>query len=353
MNILIFFGGISPEHEVSVVSSQTVVRNINLEKYTPILIGISRTGQWRVISLEDFHHIHSVEDLDQPTPISLEFSQQPLLRIGEDNIPIHCAFPVLHGKAGEDGCIQGLLESMNIPYVGCDVESSSLCMNKILTKIVLAQAQIPTTPYQSLTKQQFQDPSFSPQEFIETFDLPLFIKEPHGGSSIGVVKVARPDQFYPTLNDLFQKEKTALIEKTIVGREVECAILTNVHNNTVQWMASLPGEIIPKREFYDYAAKYLEDSTRLDIPAQLPKELVQEIQLLSIKAAKALGCFGLARVDFFVTKENQILVNEINTIPGFTSISMYPSLWKASGIDTPELIESLIQSAFYRKESNQ
>ena len=353
MNILIFFGGISPEHEISVVSSQTVVKNINLDKYTPILIGISRTGQWRVFSIEDFYSIHNVEDCNEPLPISLEFSQQPVLHVGEQNIPIHCAFPVLHGKAGEDGCIQGLLESMHIPYVGCDVESSSLCMNKILTKIVLKQAQIPITPYQILTKQQFQDPHFSPQKCIEAFDLPLFIKEPHGGSSIGVVKVFRPDQFYPTLNDLFQKENTALVEKTIVGREIECAILTTIQNNTVQWMASLPGEIIPKREFYDYAAKYLEDSTRLDIPAQLPKELIQEIQLLSIKAAKALECFGLARVDFFLTKENQILINEINTIPGFTSISMYPSLWKASGIDTPELIENLIQSAFYRKESNQ
>ncbi|MDD4028471.1 MAG: D-alanine--D-alanine ligase [Caldisericia bacterium] len=351
MNILIFFGGISPEHEISVISSQTVVKNIDLQKHTPILVGISPTGQWRLFSLEDFFKIHRVEDLDDTPPISLQFSKHPLLHIEGETLPIHCAFPILHGKAGEDGCIQGLLESFHIPYVGCDVESSSLCMNKILTKIVLAQANIPITPYQTLTRHQFQEANFSPQEYIDTFDLPVFIKEPHGGSSIGVSKVSRPDQFYSILKDLFQHENTALIEKTIIGREIECAVLTSIQNDSIHWMASLPGEIIPKREFYDYTAKYLEDTTQLDVPAHLPKELVHEIQSLSIKAAKTVGCFGLARIDFFLTKDNHIVVNEINTIPGFTSISMYPSLWRASGMDTPQLIENLIQSAFYRKES--
>lgn len=351
MNILIFFGGISPEHEVSVVSSHTVVKNLDKNKYTPYLIGISKSGRWHAFTEEDFYQLRTVEDQPDLPEIKLLFSKHPILMIEETIIPIDCAFPVLHGKGGEDGSIQGLLESMSIPYVGCDVESSAICMNKILTKILLENSQIPVSPYRVLSKQDFLQGHFSPQDVIDDFDLPLFIKEPHGGSSVGVTKIYRPDQFYPALQDLFQHEQYALIEKAIKGREIECSILTQIQDQSIQWMASLPGEIIPQREFYDYVAKYIEDTTRLDVPADLPDQVIKDIQYLSIKAAKTVGCYGMARVDCFLMNNNSIVVNEINTIPGFTSISMYPSLWKVSGIDTPQLIDNLIQAAIYRKES--
>jgi D-alanine-D-alanine ligase len=215
---------------------------------------------------------------------------------------------------------------------------------------LLEHAQIPVSPYKVLSKQEFQHGHFSPQKIIDDFDLPLFIKEPHGGSSVGVTKIHRPDQFYPTLQKLFQHEQHALIEQTMKGREIECSILTKFQDQSLQWMASLPGEILPQREFYDYIAKYIEDTTRLDVPADLPKELIKQIQNISIKAAKTVGCYGMARVDCFL-ENNNIFVNEINTIPGFTSISMYPSLWKVSGIETSQLIDNLIQAALYRKES--
>ncbi len=351
MNIVIFFGGVSPEHEVSVVSSQTVVKYLDKEKYTPYLIGISKSGQWYSFTLEDFYLLRSVEDQPSSPQITLQFSKNPVLIIGNTTIHVDCAFPVLHGKGGEDGSIQGLLESFSIPYVGCGVESSAICMNKILTKILLEHAQIKVSPYKVLSKQEFLQGHFSPQKIIDDFDLPLFIKEPHGGSSVGVTKIHRPDQFYPTLQELFQHEQYALIEQTMKGREIECSILTQVQDHSLQWIASLPGEIVPQREFYDYIAKYIEDTTRLDVPADLPKELIKKIQSISIKAAKTVSCYGMARVDCFLIDNNNIVVNEINTIPGFTSISMYPSLWKVSGIETSQLIDNLIQTALYRKES--
>ncbi len=351
MNILVFFGGISPEHEVSVVSSQTVVKHLDKNKYTPYLIGISKSGRWYSFTEEDFNQLRTVEDQPDSPQIKLQFSKHPILMIEDEIIPIDCAFPVLHGKGGEDGSIQGLLESLSIPYVGCDVESSAICMNKILTKILLENARIPVSPYKVLSKEDFLQGRFSPQDMIDDFDLPLFIKEPHGGSSVGVTKIHRPDQFYPALQELFQHEQYALIEEAMKGREIECSILTQIQNHSVQWMASLPGEIIPQREFYDYVAKYIEDTTQLDVPADLPEQFIKDIQNLSIKAAKTVGCYGMARVDCFLMDDNSIVVNEINTIPGFTSISMYPSLWKVSGIDTPLLIDNLIQAAIYRKES--
>ena len=352
MNILILFGGISPEHEISVISSQTIVKNLDHNQYHPILIGISRGGKWRSYSLEDFYHLRNVEELFCPQSISLCLSEEPSLQIDNEIIPIHCAFPVLHGIGGEDGSIQGFLDCCRIPYVGCNVESSSICMNKIFTKILLSQSGIPVSPYRIITKEAFSSPSFSPQEYISLFELPLFIKDPRGGSSIGVSKIDRPDLFYPTLTEIFKNSHEALIEKAMIGREMECSVLTTFHeDNKTMWSASLPGEIIPEREFYDYAAKYLEDTTRLDIPATLTKEQMIALQSISIQTVKALGCYGLARVDCFLDSNNQIVVNEVNTIPGFTSISMYPSLWRISGIDTPKLIDQLIQTALYRKES--
>ena len=351
MNVLILFGGISPEHTISVISAQTIVKNLSPEKYTPILLGISPSGKWRIYSKEEFFQLQSVEEPDSNDAVSLTMYPSPALSIQEQVVTVDCAFPVLHGAGGEDGTIQGLLASLSIPYVGCNVESSAICMNKILTKEILLSNHIPVTPFETITIDEFQSPTFCPDHFIDTLGLPLFIKVPHGGSSIGVTKINRPDEFYSVLSKAFNTESTILLEQSIEGREIECSILTRVaENGTLKWMASCPGEVIPEREFYDYTAKYLEDSTQLDIPASLSEKQKKDIQDISLRTAKALSCYGMVRVDCFIDKIGKIMINEVNTIPAFTSISMYPSLWNASGIHIEKLLDDLIHSAICRKE---
>ncbi|MCK5848302.1 MAG: D-alanine--D-alanine ligase [Caldisericia bacterium] len=356
INILLIFGGISPEHEISVVSTRTILSHLDPEKYNPILLGISKTGKWKYFTAETFSTIKSVEeDPEKNDSLLVDVSQQNGLYINKDFIKIDCAFPILHGKGGEDGSIQGFLKTSGIPFVGCGVESSSICMNKILTKIVLEKNNIPTSPYEVVSKIDFESGNFNPDKLIEKFDLPLFIKGPHGGSSIGVIKVNRPDQLYSAILEALENESEVLVEKSNDGREIECSVLSIVgKNKTTKSIASLPGEIKPTREFYDYTAKYIEDSTKLIIPANLSKNQIERIQSVSISTYNVLKCFGMARIDCFLSSDNDsddnILISEVNTIPGFTAISMYPSLWETSGISTAELIDNLVQTALLRKD---
>jgi D-alanine-D-alanine ligase len=356
INILLIFGGVSPEHAISVISARSILSNLDPEKYNPVLLGISKTGKWRTFTSETFSTIKSVDDDPEiDDSILFDVSKQKGIFINKTFLRIDCAFPVLHGKGGEDGSIQGFLNTSGIPFVGCDVESSSICMNKILTKTILEKNKIPTSPYTVISKSDFYSGNFHPDKLIEEFDLPLFIKGPHGGSSIGVIKVNRPDQLYPAIIEALKNESEVLVEKSIQGREIECAVLSTVGpNKTTQVLASLPGEIKPKREFYDYTAKYIEDSTKLVIPADLTENQIKRIQSISVSAYSFLKCFGMARIDCFIYSnddgEDNIVINEVNTIPGFTAISMYPSLWETSGISKTELIDHLVQTALLRKD---
>ena len=248
-------------------------------------------------------------------------------------------FPVLHGPFGEDGTIQGLLKLLDVPFVGADVLGSAVGMDKDVAKRLLRDAGLPIAPFLAFDRSTRSRMRFD--EIVEKLGLPFFVKPANLGSSVGINKVKTKADFEPLINEAFNYDNKILIEKYIKGREIECSVLGNYDP-----IASLPGEVIPRHEFYSYEAKYIdENGAILKIPASLPQHIVTEVQNLAISAFKTLCCWGMARVDFFLTENEEVIINEINTIPGFTKISMYPKLWEVSGIPYPELIDRLIQLA--------
>lgn len=343
--IAILFGGISPEHEVSVSSARSVYQAIDQSKYHVLLIGISKKGKWNVCSVDDLMDTSVV--CEKTERLSMVFAEaQPGIIWGHEFLPIDCVFPILHGCGGEDGTIQGLFDIAEIPFVGCDMESSVLCMNKTLTKTILKEANILQTPHFVL----FEDDWFSKKitaNYLETiFSYPIFIKPAHGGSSVGISKAHDLLEMVNAITFAFQYDKELVLEKYIKGRELECSIL----GTTESQEASGAGEIKPKREFYDYEAKYLEDTTELIIPAVLEESTLSNLKIIAKKAFKTLRGYGMARVDFFLEENtNNLYLNEINTIPGFTAISLYPKLWEAEGLSYKELVDRLIDLAFARK----
>jgi D-alanine-D-alanine ligase len=252
------------------------------------------------------------------------------------------AFPVLHGPFGEDGSIQGFFKIVGLPCVGCETLSSSMTMDKDITKRLLEAAGIPSVPFLAFKREAIDQFDF--KAVTEKLGLPLFIKPANAGSSLGISKVSSESTFLASITEAFRHDRKILIESAVVGRELECAVLGNENPK-----ASIPGEIIPKQgEFYSYEAKYLNDGTQLEAPAKLTPAQIERLQALAIQAYKILCCEGLARVDFFLTPDDRLYVNEINTMPGFTNISMYPRLWGLSGISYVELLEQLIQLALSR-----
>lgn len=346
INLLILFGGISPEHEISVISAKSVFTNLTNEKYKPILVGISKSGKWSLFSEEEFKSLKFVQEKNEE--ISLSLNKKGGLFLNGTFIPVDCAFPVLHGIGGEDGLIQGLLELSNIPYVGSAPQASCLCMNKVLTKKVLGALNIKQPEYISFFKEDYELNDKALNEIISKLNLPLFVKPANTGSSIGITKVKSASSLKEAIKLAFNYSREVIIEKAINAREIECSVLGDYEDIS----ASHPGEIVPKREFYDYEAKYIDPTTELKIPAPLNDAKVNEVREISKKCFKILGCYGMARVDFLFDKETEELyVNEINTIPGFTSISMYPKLWEYSGIPYNKLIDKLIDLAFQRNNN--
>jgi D-alanine-D-alanine ligase len=354
----LIFGGKSGEHEVSLASAQSVARAIDKEKYEVVLIGITKDGRWVAGS-------NALKQLAAASPT-------PLLAAGLDvSLPngatetattkelvpgaataasplssIDVAFPLVHGPLGEDGTIQGLLELADLPYVGAGVAASAVGMDKALMKAIFQANNLPIVDWRLILRREWES---KPEETIRgiesAFGYPCFIKPANLGSSVGITKAHNWDELAQALATAAQFDRKLIAERAIDGREIECSVLGNDEP-----IAALPGEVVPKREFYDYAAKYAEDAgTELRVPADLSPEQTRSVQDIAIRAFKAIDGSGLARVDFFLERAtSKVLLNEINTIPGFTSVSMYPRMWEQTGLTYPALIDRLIQLALER-----
>ena len=347
INVGILFGGKSTEHEVSLQSAKNIIDALDKEKYDVTLIGIDKTGQWHLhdksqflLNCNDPKYI-ALSKTDKNVVLAPGNENQQLFRIASTGAgsTVDVVFPVLHGPFGEDGTVQGLLKLANIPFVGAGVLGSAVGMDKDVAKRLLRDAGIPIAKFLVFHKWDETKPDFA--EVSRYLGLPLFIKPANAGSSVGVSKVRDAAQFTEAVAKAFAFDNKILIEEFIEGREVECAVLGNEAP-----IASKVGEVIAQQEFYSYEAKYIdENGAILEIPAKIPDETMAKIQAAAVKAFQALCCEGMARVDFFLTRDNRVVVNEINTIPGFTKISMYPKLWEISGISYSALIDRLIQLA--------
>lgn len=350
--IALIFGGKSAEHEVSLRSAKNVSDALDKDQFSPVLIGISKEGSWyRFPDMGVFSNV-AIEDKALPAsaePVALISLQgKPVLYSLKDQSKtnLDCAFPIMHGTMGEDGTIQGLFKMVQIPFVGCGVWSSAAGMDKEVMKRLLAEAKIPNARYMLLTP--WQNNSWS--EISAKLDSPFFIKPANAGSSVGVHKIKNEAEFADKLKDAFQFDTKVLAEEFIQGRELECSVMG--HNHAPK--ASLPGEVIPQHEFYSYEAKYVDDNgALLQIPAKLEADVVKRLQAMAEKTFHVMGCDGLTRVDFFLKPNGELYINEINTIPGFTKISMYPKMWEATGLSYKDLITGLIRLAFEKFEADQ
>lgn len=352
IRVAILFGGKSPEHEVSLQSAKNVIEAIDKEKYEIILAGIDKSGRWYSGELPQF-----ISYAENPKLAKLASAKNGLAIVpgdsgkklvdfsGKNNIgKIDVVFPVLHGSFGEDGTVQGLLKLVDVPFVGAGVLGSAVGMDKDVQKRLLRDAGVPSAKFVVIRREEKSSASY--EGLATELGSPFFIKPANLGSSVGVHKVRNEDQFKESIHDAFLYDSKILAEEYIKGRELECAVLGNDRPE-----ASLVGEVIPRHEFYSYEAKYLdENGAVLEIPAKIAAEAMENIRDLATRAFKALCCEGMARVDFFLRDDGSILVNEINTIPGFTKISMYPKLWEASGVSYSKLIDKLIKLAIERFE---
>lgn len=353
----ILMGGKSAEHEVSLLSAQSVIHALDQEKYQITIIAISKMGVWFL-----YDNIETcLEHPDDPKKIQLKPSKKPVTLLsnekgafleslsGEEPIHLDVIFPVLHGPNGEDGTIQGLLQLNNIAFVGPGVLGAAVAMDKDVMKRLFIQANLPTARCRIVTVHEYQANLCHYEDIERTLGVPFFVKPANLGSSVGVSKIKNKEEFKIKIDFAFQFDHKIIIEEYIAGREIECSVLGNELPQ-----ASLPGELIPQHEFYSYEAKYLDSQGALfEIPAALDKEQISVIQTLAIKAYQTLCCEGMARVDMFLEKGGRVLLNEVNTIPGFTKISMYPKMWAASGLPYPELIDKLITLAIDRFKRQQ
>ena len=330
--LVLLFGGRSAEHDVSCVSARHVAAAADKERFEVIAVGISRSGQWRLAELLD------------PLPDRLDADGLGVTPAEIFAEPGTVVFPLVHGPMGEDGTLQGLLEVADVPYVGSGVLASAVCMDKAMAKLVCAQHQIPQCRYRTASS---GDPAEeAAREAIADLGLPLFVKPANMGSSVGVSRATTEFETVKALEAAAQYDQTLVIEEAVTGQEIEVAVLGNQDPE-----ASVPGEIVPGAEFYDYADKYLTDGAKLVVPAEIPQAAADQARDLAVTAYRALRCEGMARVDFlFEPGGRGMLISEVNTIPGFTPISMYPKLWEASGLPYPQLIETLVALAVERYE---
>jgi D-alanine-D-alanine ligase len=336
IKVAVIFGGTNTEHEVSVVSAKSIITSLDPNKYDVLPVMIDKNSQWLTAKnfLPDNTQVNYLpETIGEGTLIQPQSLPQ--------QHPIDIFFPVIHGPYGEDGTIQGLLEMMHVPYVGCGVLASALCMDKSVQKQLCLGAGIPVPQSWTITLEKRNE--------LPELEYPVFVKPANQGSSVGVIKVNDQSQLQPAINEAFTLDVKVIIEAAIPdAREIECAILGTTHDPK----ASVLGEIIASNDFYDYDAKYIDGKSKAIIPADLSPEMTQEIQSLAKKAFTLTDCYGLARVDFLVNgKTNEIFLNELNTMPGFTTISMYPKLWEASGISYSKLLDRLIELGIKRHTS--
>ena len=347
LSVCVLFGGVSPEHEVSLRSAESVLNHIDHSKYNVFPVGITKDGDWIYYTGKDYSLLPTGEWKNHPDNRRAAISPlrgQGLLCFEGDCVVrerIDVVFPVLHGENGEDGTIQGLLQLAGIPYVGPHVSASAVAMDKTLTKLVADQAGVPQADWLLVRREEMG----SRMEFIvdqleQKFSYPMFVKPAGTGSSVGVSKAADRQALEQGLRAAAVYDQKVLVEEFIRGKEIEVAVMGN--DNPV---ASVCGEIDSGAEFYDYDAKYITDTSVAYIPARISEEAAEQVRELAVRVYQAIGCQGLSRVDFFVTEDGRAVFNEINTIPGFTSISMYPKLFAASGIPYSQLIDELIDLA--------
>jgi D-alanine-D-alanine ligase len=348
VRVAVIFGGQSGEHDVSLRSAQTVMGALDPDRYEVVPIGITREGRW-LSGGDPFAALTATSPLFALGQGST--SEDAEERQGESALPavlaggVDVVFPVLHGPMGEDGTVQGFLELTGVPYVGAGVLGSALSMDKAMTKTVLAQEGLPQAPWRLITRKEWErDPESCTEWVGEILGFPCFVKPANMGSSVGVVKAHDPSEFPAAMTQASNYDRRILVEGAIDGRELEISVLGNDEP-----IASVVGEVVPGNEFYDYNAKYVDDTSELIVPAPIDGSTMAEIQELAIAAFRALDLAGMARVDFFMERNtDRIYLNEVNTIPGFTAISMYPRLWQGSGMSLPELVDRLIGLALER-----
>ena len=338
ISVTLIFGGRSAEHEISLISATAIHRNLDTSKFDVRSVYITRAGLWKTVEGPST----DIGGLERgPAHSFLPWAAGAPAPGAEADI----YFPILHGPFGEDGTVQGLLEMAGVPYVGAGVTGSALGMDKALAKSVLRDHGLPVVPSLAVTETEWRAASEAILRRIRrSLPLSVFVKPSNLGSSVGITKVAETGGLAAALALAFRYDTTALVEKGITGRELELSVLGNEEPE-----ASLPGEVIPFREFYDYEDKYIDGRTTFVVPAELPARTMAKVRGLAVAAFRALGGAGMARVDFFLEKgTGRLYVNELNTIPGFTEISMYPKLWAASGLPFPKLLERLIELGFER-----
>ncbi|MGM0524421.1 MAG: D-alanine--D-alanine ligase [Bacillota bacterium] len=353
--VAILFGGKSAEHEVSLMSAKNVIEAIDREVYDVALIGVDKQGAWHLLD-----EVHYLDDADDAKNIRLHLTGEAIAVIpGQDsaqiinsktNEPIKqidVVFPVIHGTLGEDGSLQGLVRTLNLPFVGVDLLGSAVSMDKDFTKRLLKERGLKVAA--GLVFKVHEQASIDFSAVKATLGLPVFIKPANQGSSVGVSKATDEASFTTAIQDAFLYDDKVLVEEAVKGREVECAVLGNAVPK-----ASVIGEILPQTDFYSYESKYIDESGAvLSAPADLTPEQVEQIQTEAVRVFQTLDCEGMARVDFFLKEDDTLIINEVNTIPGFTKISMYPRLWTLSGLSYPDLIDTLIKLAFERHERKQ
>lgn len=355
IRIAVVFGGRSDEHDVSLRSAQTIIQALDPEHYEVVPVGISRDGRWlsggdpmeALIASSPMFHLQDGEQAADPSSsraVQHVVGDAALMPAGVTS-SVDVFFPALHGPMGEDGTIQGLLELAGVPYVGSGVLGSAASMDKAMTKVVMTQAGIPQLPWKLVLRRDWErDPETIEQSIADEIGFPCFIKPANLGSSVGITKVYDAARLSDGLRGAALFDRRLVVEKGVVGRELEMSVLGNDDP-----IVSVAGEIRPRGEFYDYNSKYIDDSAELIIPAELEPDIQQQLEEYAVNAFLALDLAGLARVDFFLEDgTNQIYLNEVNTLPGFTSISMYPSLWEASGVPIRELVDRLVKLALER-----
>lgn len=354
LRVGIVFGGKSAEHEVSLQSAKNIVEAIDKTRFEVVLLGIDKQGQWHISDAQNY-----LLNAHDPAHIALRPSDITLAHIpgkahqqminaasGQPLDAIDVIFPIVHGTLGEDGSLQGMLRMANLPFVGSDVLGSAACMDKDVTKRLLRDAGLSIAPFVTLTRRTRDNFSFD--EIKAKLGLPLFVKPANQGSSVGVSKVNSAEQYQQAVALAFEFDHKVVVEQGIKGREIECAVLGNDDPQ-----ASTCGEIVLNSEFYAYDTKYIDDNgAKVVVPAAISAEVNDKIRHVAIEAYQTLGCSGMARVDVFLTENNEVVINEINTLPGFTNISMYPKLWQASGLDYTSLITRLIELALERHQAD-
>ena len=353
MKIAVLFGGCSSEHEVSRVSAYSVIRNLSREKYDLFRVGITKDGRWFLFDGPD----EEIPDgrwekspLLTPAVLSPDRGTGGIVAFGPDGVKtvkVDCVFPVLHGHNGEDGTMQGLLELSGIPFVGCGTLSSAVCMDKVVTHSLLSAAGISQAKYLWFFVHKYKTGAEKIKLKINArLGYPVFVKPADSGSSVGVSKVSSEEELDAAVAKAALEGNKILVEEAVFGQEIESAVLGNLEPEA----AGAVGEIVASAAFYDYDDKYNSGKSKLYIPAHLEPGVAEEVRSTAVRAFRMLGCRGLARVDFFVRNGREVLLNELNTIPGFTPISMYPKLWEASGVPYGELLDRLIELSLHRDE---